>query len=238
MSYRMEVFCARKEEGCVVTPAWKQTQLTPAGRRGGAVPTAGWRFGLLFCSPLFHEDLAFIYIHVQLDVYSPIYPCICSSRCVCSPRYIFTYMSTYMFAYIYIYSSPRHIYSFSCIYVFTYTYIYIYIYIAPYCLLGNLNLLFHINLLITHSIIIPFVHSLGSKAWILIYFIIIVVAAALSRPHGPQPTRLLCPWILQGRTLEWVAMLFSRGSPRPTQGSNLRLLHTGGFFTTEPPGKP
>ena len=163
-----------------------------------------------------------VYVHpdvyVHLDIYSPICPRICS------PIYIYiVHLDIYIAFPVYMYS-PIHIY--------------IYIYIAPYFLLGNWNLLFHINLLITHSIIIPFVHSLGSKAWILIYFIIIVVAAALSRPHGPQPTRLLCPWILQGRTLEWVAMLFSRGSPRPTQGSNLRLLHTGGFFTTEPPGKP
>ena len=29
------------------------------------------------------------------------------------------------------------------------------------------------------------------------------------RPHGLQPTRLLHPWILQARTLEWVAISFS-----------------------------
>ena len=28
-------------------------------------------------------------------------------------------------------------------------------------------------------------------------------------PHGLQPTRLLCPWILQARILEWVAISFS-----------------------------
>ena len=72
----------------------------PAAEEEQCQPLGG---GLVCCSALlFHEDLAFIYIHVQLDVYSPIHPCICSSRCVCSPRYIFTYMSTYMFAYIYI----------------------------------------------------------------------------------------------------------------------------------------
>ena len=31
--------------------------------------------------------------------------------------------------------------------------------------------------------------------------------------------------ILQGRTLEWVAIPFSRGSSQPTQGSNPGLLH-------------
>ena len=29
------------------------------------------------------------------------------------------------------------------------------------------------------------------------------------RPHRRQPTRLLCPWILQARILEWVAISFS-----------------------------
>ena len=28
--------------------------------------------------------------------------------------------------------------------------------------------------------------------------------------HGPQPTRLLCPWDSPARILEWVAMSFSR----------------------------
>ena len=32
------------------------------------------------------------------------------------------------------------------------------------------------------------------------------------RPYGLRPTRLLCPWILQTRILEWVAMPSSRGS--------------------------
>jgi len=30
-----------------------------------------------------------------------------------------------------------------------------------------------------------------------------------SRPHGLQPTRLLCPWIFQARVLEWGAIAFS-----------------------------
>ena len=29
------------------------------------------------------------------------------------------------------------------------------------------------------------------------------------RPHRRQPTRLLCPWDLQARTLEWVSISFS-----------------------------
>ena len=31
-----------------------------------------------------------------------------------------------------------------------------------------------------------------------------------SRPHGLQPTRLLCPWIFQARVLEWAAIAFSK----------------------------
>ena len=33
--------------------------------------------------------------------------------------------------------------------------------------------------------------------------------SAFVRPHRRQPTRLPCPWILQARTLEWVAISFS-----------------------------
>ena len=33
--------------------------------------------------------------------------------------------------------------------------------------------------------------------------------------HGLQPTRLLCPWDLQARILEWVVMPSSRGSSWP-----------------------
>ena len=42
--------------------------------------------------------------------------------------------------------------------------------------------------------------------------------------------------ILQARTLEWVAIPFSRGSFRPRGQTHVFLA--GGFFTTEPPGKP
>ena len=36
------------------------------------------------------------------------------------------------------------------------------------------------------------------------------------RPHGLQPTRLLCPGIFQAGILEWVAMPSSRGSSQPS----------------------
>ena len=44
------------------------------------------------------------------------------------------------------------------------------------------------------------------------------------RPYGLQHARLLRPWVLRVRILEWVAMPSSRGSFRP-QGSNSSLLH-------------
>jgi len=33
------------------------------------------------------------------------------------------------------------------------------------------------------------------------------------RPHGLQPTRLLCPWDFQARVLEWGAIAFSDAIP-------------------------
>ena len=43
--------------------------------------------------------------------------------------------------------------------------------------------------------------------------------------------------ISQARILEWAAISFSRGSSWPRDGTHTFCL-TGGFFTTEPPGKP
>ena len=60
------------------------------------------------------------------------------------------------------------------------------------------------------------------------------------RPHGLQPTRLLCPEISQARILERVAISFSRGFPNPgiVPGSLASPALAGRFFTTEPPGEP
>ena len=41
----------------------------------------------------------------------------------------------------------------------------------------------------------------------------------------------------QARVLEWVAISYSRGSSWPRDGTCISCL-AGGFFTTEPPGKP
>ena len=42
------------------------------------------------------------------------------------------------------------------------------------------------------------------------------------RPRGLKPARLLCPWNLQARVVEWAALLLLQGI-FPTQGSNLGL---------------
>ena len=55
--------------------------------------------------------------------------------------------------------------------------------------------------------------------------------------YGLWPTRLLCPWISQVRILEWIAISFSRDLPNPGI-EPVYLALAGGFFTTEPPGKP
>ena len=43
--------------------------------------------------------------------------------------------------------------------------------------------------------------------------------------------------ILQARILEWVAVYFFRDLPDPGIGLRSPVM-AGGFFTTEPPGKP
>ena len=43
-------------------------------------------------------------------------------------------------------------------------------------------------------------------------------------PLGLQPTRLFCPWVLQARILEWVAIPFSKGSSWPRYWTALHHL--------------
>ena len=47
------------------------------------------------------------------------------------------------------------------------------------------------------------------------------------RPCGLQPTRLVCPWILQASMLEWLAVPFSRESSQPRDRT-----HTSSLFCT------
>ena len=49
------------------------------------------------------------------------------------------------------------------------------------------------------------------------------------RPHGLQPTRLLCPWDSLGKNTG-VSCLFLLQGIFPTQGSNLALLHCKQIF--------
>ena len=58
-------------------------------------------------------------------------------------------------------------------------------------------------------------------------------------PHGLQPTKLLCPWILQASILEWVAIAFSRGSSQPRDQIWVRRLPAlqADSVPSEPPGK-
>ena len=62
-----------------------------------------------------------------------------------------------------------------------------------------------------------------------------VVSTSL-QPHGLQPARLLWPWDCLGKNT-WEDFPFLLQGIFLTQGSNLCVL-LGGFFTTEPPGKP
>ena len=50
------------------------------------------------------------------------------------------------------------------------------------------------------------------------------------RPHGLYPTRLPCPWILQARIQEWIAIPSSRGSSRPRDWT--QVSHIAGRFLT------
>ena len=61
------------------------------------------------------------------------------------------------------------------------------------------------------------------------------------RPHGLQPTRLLCPWSSPGKNTGLGCHYLLQGI-FPTQGSKLSLLPStelaGAFFTTSTTGKP
>ena len=49
-------------------------------------------------------------------------------------------------------------------------------------------------------------------------------------PHGLWPARILCPWNSPARILQWVAMLFSRGSSCPRDRT--LVSHIAGWFFT------
>ena len=49
-------------------------------------------------------------------------------------------------------------------------------------------------------------------------------------------TRLLCPWILQARILEWIAILFFRGFSQSRDETQVSYI-AGRFLPSESPGK-
>ena len=54
---------------------------------------------------------------------------------------------------------------------------------------------------------------------------------------GLQPTRLLCPWNSPGKSIEWGAIPFSRGSSQPRDRMWSSALWADSL-PSEPPGKP
>ena len=60
---------------------------------------------------------------------------------------------------------------------------------------------------------------------------------ALCDPIYYSPPCLSAHGILQARTIEWVAIPFSRGASWPRNQTRVSYI-AGRFFTSEPPGKP
>ena len=67
-------------------------------------------------------------------------------------------------------------------------------------------------------------------------YLVAKLCSALLKPLGLEPARLLCPWDFPDQNTG-VICHFLQGI-FPTQGSVPCLLLAGGFFTTEPQGKP
>ena len=60
------------------------------------------------------------------------------------------------------------------------------------------------------------------------------------RPHGLQPTRLLCPWDSPGKRPRVGYHFLLQGTSQPKELTHVSCISSiaNGFFTTEPPGKP
>ena len=70
--------------------------------------------------------------------------------------------------------------------------------------------------------------------------VVCAVTSAMSNSLWSMDSSQLCSsvrGILQARTLQWVAISSSRESSRPRDWTCISCI-AGGFFTTEPPGKP
>ena len=74
----------------------------------------------------------------------------------------------------------------------------------------------------------------------LMYVCVHLLASVMSnssRPHGLQPTRLLCPWDSPGKNTGVRCHALLQGI-FPTQGPTCISCLAGRFFTTEPLGRP
>ena len=86
----------------------------------------------------------------------------------------------------------------------------------------------------------PWVHGLSSRSIASVYMLSLQSSLTLFDPMDCSPPGSSVHGILQARILEWVAMPSSRGSSQPRNQNFVSCdsCIAGGFFTTEPPGKP
>ena len=73
--------------------------------------------------------------------------------------------------------------------------------------------------------------------WLPCCCLVAKLCPTLCDPMDYSPPGSSIHGISQGRMLEWVAISFSRGSSQPRDRTHVSCL-AGGFFPTEPPGKP
>ena len=80
--------------------------------------------------------------------------------------------------------------------------------------------------------------SVWKISWIPIMLLLLLLSCqTLCDPTDCSLPGFSVPGISQARILEWVAISSSRGSSRPRDGTCIFCI-AGGFFTTEPHGKP
>ena len=70
------------------------------------------------------------------------------------------------------------------------------------------------------------------------YCLVIKSCLILLQPHGLQLERLLCPWDLPGKRTGMCCHFLLQGELSDSGIEAMSPALAGGFFTTEPPGKP
>ena len=98
-------------------------------------------------------------------------------------------------------------------------------YPAIYCILQYIQIL-------NHSTV-----PLRTNAMLYISCLVAKSSLTLCNPMDYSPLGSSVHGISQARMLEWVAISFSRGSSQPRDWTHISRI-AGGFFVTEPPGKP